>query len=188
MQNITRRIPKPNQVEKILESLPNIFTNEKDIYNSRYVNIVDNTNDSEITNLSTSHFTEMLDSTTTHFETNQVKGFFITVALTQHIHLFPVLQSKGFSFHNASGDIATFVKYLPKGRKNRLPGYASHYVGVGGLVLDFETGKVLVIKEKSGHDVTGWKIPGGLVDKGEYLADAVEREVLEETGKVKFSK
>lgn len=78
------------------------------------------------------------------------------------------------------------VKFLPKNRKNRLPGYSTHYVGVGGLVLDFEAGKLLVIKEKNGHDVNGWKVPGGLVDSGEYLADAVEREVIEETGK--FSK
>ena len=118
---------------------------------------------------------------------NKVKGFFITLALSKHVQFFPTLTERGFSFHNASGDVATMVKFLPKNRKNRLPGYSTHYVGVGGLVMDFESGKILVIKEKNGHDVNGWKVPGGLVDNGEYLADAVEREVLEETCKDKFS-
>ena len=132
-------------------------------------------------------FNKVLDSTIKHFEDSQVKGFFFTISLTKHSHLFPILSAKSFEFHNASGDHATLVKFIPKNRKNRLPGSASHYVGVGGLVIDFESKKVLVIQEKSGHDVNGWKIPGGLVDSGEYIATAVEREVFEETGKQSFS-
>lgn len=50
-------------------------------------------------------------------------------------------------------------------------------------MIDFEREKLLVIRDKKGHDTEVWKVPGGLVDCGESLADASEREVLEETGK-----
>ncbi len=36
-------------------------------------------------------------------------------------------------------------------------------------------------------DFDFWKLPGGLVDQGEYISQAAEREVFEETGiKAKF--
>ena len=63
-----------------------------------------------------------------------------------------------------------------------MPNQTTHYVGVGGLVLNDE-GKVLLIEEyRSQFDKTFWKIPGGMVDPGEKLGEACAREVLEETG------
>lgn len=53
-------------------------------------------------------------------------------------------------------------------------------IGVGGLV--FDRGNVLLVKRGS-HPAKGyWSIPGGKVAHGESLAEAVEREMLEETG------
>lgn len=51
---------------------------------------------------------------------------------------------------------------------------------VGAIVVN--QGRLLMIKR--GHEPhTGlWSIPGGRVEPGEYLADAVAREVKEETG------
>lgn len=60
---------------------------------------------------------------------------------------------------------------------NKLPNYASHYMGVGGLVIN-ERNEMLVITERYAFDdVKRWKLPGGLVDAGESIADAAVREV-----------
>ena len=53
-------------------------------------------------------------------------------------------------------------------------------LGVGGLV--FDGGRVLLVQRGS-HPAKGlWSIPGGKVRLGETLSEAVEREMLEETG------
>lgn len=54
-------------------------------------------------------------------------------------------------------------------------------IGAGGFVLN-DKNEVLVIKEKHGPAKHIWKVPGGRVDPGEEICDAVVREVLEETG------
>lgn len=53
-------------------------------------------------------------------------------------------------------------------------------MGVGGLVLD--RGKVLLVKRGKQPSIGEWSIPGGLVELGETLHEAVVREVHEETG------
>jgi ADP-ribose pyrophosphatase YjhB (NUDIX family) len=54
-------------------------------------------------------------------------------------------------------------------------------VGVGGVVVD-EEGRVLVVRRGTEPLKGRWSIPGGLVELGETLKEAVEREVAEETG------
>eukprot|EP00811_Abedinium_folium_P004547 NODE_14187_length_1123_cov_4.754016.p2 GENE.NODE_14187_length_1123_cov_4.754016~~NODE_14187_length_1123_cov_4.754016.p2 ORF type:complete len:182 (+),score=63.46 NODE_14187_length_1123_cov_4.754016:495-1040(+) len=74
------------------------------------------------------------------------------------------------------------VKWLGKG-PSTLPPSATHAVGIGAWVLD-GNGNVLVVRERRGPAAKrgNWKVPTGLVDAGEELADAAEREVQEETG------
>jgi 8-oxo-dGTP diphosphatase len=55
-------------------------------------------------------------------------------------------------------------------------------LGVGGVVI--HEAKVLLIRRASEPLKGEWSIPGGLVELGEKLLDAVKREVLEETGLV----
>lgn len=55
--------------------------------------------------------------------------------------------------------------------------YPVHIVTVGGLIEN-EEGKILMIKSPD----RGWEIPGGQVEEGETLTDALKREVKEETG------
>ena len=52
-------------------------------------------------------------------------------------------------------------------------------LGVGGVII--HEGSVLLVRRASEPLKGEWSIPGGLVELGEKLAEAVKREVLEET-------
>jgi len=53
----------------------------------------------------------------------------------------------------------------------------THIVAVGGIVEDDE-GNILLVKTRDG----GWVYPGGQVEVGENLLDALSREIKEESG------
>lgn len=53
----------------------------------------------------------------------------------------------------------------------------THIVAVGGFVLN-EKKEILLIKNNDEN----WVFPGGMVENGENLIEALKREVLEETG------
>jgi ADP-ribose pyrophosphatase YjhB (NUDIX family) len=84
-----------------------------------------------------------------------------------------------FVFHHAKPDYVMMTRWLPEDEENKLPHFTTHFVGIGGLVLN-ENNELLCVRErfvKHPH----WKLPGGLVDPGEDLHTAVVREVFEET-------
>jgi ADP-ribose pyrophosphatase YjhB (NUDIX family) len=56
-------------------------------------------------------------------------------------------------------------------------GYATPKVDVRGAV--FQDSKILLVKEREDG---GWTLPGGWVDVGESPKQAIEREILEESG------
>ncbi|CAN0074070.1 unnamed protein product [Bubo scandiacus] len=100
----------------------------------------------------------------------------------------PILQSgfvaaaasQGFAFHHAEQGSSTLTLWLGEG-PSRLPGYATHQLGVAGAVLDESTGKVLVVQDRN-RTINAWKFPGGLSNPGEDIGDTAVREVFEETG------
>ena len=56
----------------------------------------------------------------------------------------------------------------------------SPVVAVGGIILDGE--KVLLVRRGQEPLLGQWSIPGGAVEVGEQLPEALRREILEETG------
>jgi len=101
--------------------------------------------------------------------------------------LASVAAEHGFEYHHAEGQHCVLKCWLPKDREDKVPPYATHQVGVAGFVLN-ERGQLLVVKEwrdlPSGERVPSaqWKLPGGLLDRGESFEQGAAREVFEETG------
>ncbi len=53
-------------------------------------------------------------------------------------------------------------------------------VGVGAVII--EDGRVLLVERAQSPQQGAWSLPGGLLEAGERLQEAVRREVREETG------
>jgi 8-oxo-dGTP pyrophosphatase MutT (NUDIX family) len=87
--------------------------------------------------------------------------------------------AQGFVYHHVNGATLTMLNCLATDAEG--PPDASHYVGVGGVVIN-NRNELLVIKEKyfDGRPAF-YKLPGGFVHPAEHLAAAVVREVWEET-------
>ncbi len=94
--------------------------------------------------------------------------------------LVPVAVKHGFAFHHANEADLMMVSRLVEDAF--VPYHATHYIGVGGVCIN-DRQELLVVCER--HRRTSqpyYKLPGGALQPGEHLVDAVLREVLEETG------
>jgi 8-oxo-dGTP pyrophosphatase MutT (NUDIX family) len=98
----------------------------------------------------------------------------------QRSALIPVAVAAGFTFHHTDDNNLMLVHRVVEDAF--VPFHATHYIGVGGVVLNARQ-ELLVVCEK--HRRTSkpyYKLPGGALQPGEHLVEAVTREVLEETG------
>ncbi|KAL4858595.1 Nudix hydrolase 2 [Chlorella vulgaris] len=97
-------------------------------------------------------------------------------------HVIGQAVDAGFEFHHAEQAYVMLTLWLPD-TENKLPPNASHQVGVGAVVMNQQR-EILVVQEASGplRGKGVWKMPTGLVQQGEDISEAAEREVLEETG------
>lgn len=93
----------------------------------------------------------------------------------ENSEFIPLLTKNGFVFHHCNEKDITLVKRLIQ--NPIIPTAKNHTLGVGVVVLDGEN--LLVVKDRI-HQT--YKLPGGYIDDGENISDAVVREVLEETG------
>jgi 8-oxo-dGTP diphosphatase len=89
--------------------------------------------------------------------------------------LIPILTNLEFEFHHCDEKNLMLVKKLVP--NSFIPTTKNYIVGVGAIVLN--DGQLLVIKDRFS---TGYKLPGGYIDKNESIKNAVKREVYEETG------
>lgn len=92
----------------------------------------------------------------------------------------PILTKLHFEFHHCDGqDLMLIKRMMPD---VLVPTTKNFIVGVGAIVLN--EGKLLVIKDRY---FSGYKLPGGHIDRDESIKAALKREVHEETGiKIEF--
>ena len=125
-------------------------------------------------------FEENIAGALSKWKIDGIKAVWIIVR-TRDSDVISVCTKKGFDFHHAQPGYVMLTQWLPDHIENRIPGYANHYLGVAGFVVN-DKNQLLVIQEKFDIGNKHWKIPGGQADKGEELADTAKREVFEETG------
>jgi ADP-ribose pyrophosphatase YjhB (NUDIX family) len=131
---------------------------------------------------SESEFEQRLGCSLDSWRRNLKRGVWMKVPI-ERSELIPVATKKfGFTFHHAEPSYVMLTTWLCEGPSS-LPPNASHQVGVGAFVLDGR-GRILVVKERHGPlmGLDVWKMPTGLLEVGEDLSCAAEREVKEETG------
>ncbi|EKX50288.1 hypothetical protein GUITHDRAFT_67111, partial [Guillardia theta CCMP2712] len=129
-------------------------------------------------------FSEQLSRSLESWRREKKKGIWITIAPDMAAHI-PVAVEQGFHFHHASKDKGvTMYTWLSEAICN-IPNNASHYVGVGVAVMD-DQDRILVVQASAACEVLQVvkfaQVPTGLVESGEDIAEAAEREVFEETG------
>eukprot|EP00240_Pyramimonas_obovata_P015640 CAMPEP_0118943280 /NCGR_PEP_ID=MMETSP1169-20130426/38008_1 /TAXON_ID=36882 /ORGANISM="Pyramimonas obovata, Strain CCMP722" /LENGTH=294 /DNA_ID=CAMNT_0006888499 /DNA_START=483 /DNA_END=1367 /DNA_ORIENTATION=- len=154
-----------------------VLEHTEDLYNGVIVNPEGLPNPEEEDN-----FISSLDASIAHWKAAGKRGIWLKVP-TEKAALVGTAVKAGFEFHHAEPGYVMLTQWLPVEEASTIPSNASHQIGVGALVLN-EKNEILVVLEKMGPAARPgfWKTPTGLVDQGEALASAVEREVAEETG------
>ena len=125
-------------------------------------------------------FALRLDASLEQWTAGGIKAAWLEVPIGKSA-LIPEAVNRGFTFHHSGDDYLMLTAILQEGAW--VPNFATHYIGIGGVVLTPER-ELLVVREiygVAGRQPT-LKLPGGALHLGEHLAEAVEREVLEETG------
>lgn len=122
-------------------------------------------------------FSSQLKNTLSEFKSRNLKVAWLSLPMNR-ASLVAAAVDCGFIYHHADKDGVLLTFKLDNDAF--VPGYATHYIGAGGVVID-DKNRLLVIQEKY-HTTKHYKLPGGTLDPGEHISQAVVREVFEETG------
>lgn len=102
-------------------------------------------------------------------------------------HLAAIAARHGFKYHHAENNEAVLCKWLNQDCESKIPMFATHQVGVAGIVYREDTQQLLMIQDRNMVRQL-WKFPGGAANLGENIEQTAVREVYEETGvKSKFA-
>jgi hypothetical protein len=121
----------------------------------------------------------------------RINALFWVKIRVQLSHLLPPLLGTGtFTVHHATQDYIMLVKGPGTlTSMANVPLYGTHYTRVECIVLELPSSdqemsepKGLVVKEMIGNTECSRKLVTGSVESGEYISQAAEREVMEETG------
>ena len=112
-------------------------------------------------------------------------------------HLIPIAIKLGFRGHHCTEDYFMLTLWMGNQNDSKLPLYGTHIVRVEAVLLREDpkrpgTKQVLVVREKFSNLQSkkgcDWKLLSGAVEPGEFIDQAIIREVYEEVGlKVRFN-
>lgn len=123
-------------------------------------------------------FAGLLEDSLAAWRREGVRQVWLTTTLEQAA-LIPVAAAAGFRFHHGSDTRLTLLKHLVEDAVT--PPGPTHLIGAGAVVLSGR-GELLVVREKYERRPGFYKLPGGLLNPDEHIAEAIVREVREETG------
>ena len=90
-------------------------------------------------------FKQQLEKSLDHWKQNGYRGIWLKLS-NDNSHLIDIaIKDNEFKYHHAKDDYVMLTKWLPENEDNKLPSFATHYVGVGGLVLSKDKSKLLMI-------------------------------------------
>ncbi|MCI0581210.1 MAG: NUDIX domain-containing protein [Chloroflexi bacterium] len=126
---------------------------------------------------SAEQFATLLDSSLIVWGKQGIKLVWLTIPIEKTTFV-PIAVAAGFFFHHCSEDQITLVNRLVDNAF--IPTAATHFIGAGAVVLS-EGNELLVVLERHESRPGFYKLPGGLLNPDEHIAEAVVREVFEET-------